>query len=290
MCHLEFYQLRSFVVVAQTQNLTKAAKLLYSTPSAVSAHIKNLEQELNTILFTRSSQGMALTDKGQQLLIKAQKTLDAAVDMVNLATESQHELIGEFNIGLNQSIEALKIEALITNIQENCPGISLNISHSSTGKIFDAILSGELDGGYVYGEIAPTFLSIAIKDVAMTTVIPKTYDINAIKISTDFKNYPWITMDKYCPFDQALTSALGENINSVISSSDEHSRLTLVKENIGISFLERELAHQEAKSLHISPLLDFTVPLSFVVARTKERDPIIKALLQEIRALWNIPL
>ncbi|SGZ10696.1 Probable transcriptional regulator, LysR family [Moritella viscosa] len=42
---MEFYHLRSFVAVAQTGNLTQAAKRLYTTPPAISAHIKTLEEE-----------------------------------------------------------------------------------------------------------------------------------------------------------------------------------------------------------------------------------------------------
>ena len=62
---MEFYHLRSFVAVAQTGNLTQAAKRLYTTPPAISAHIKTLEEELSNPLFIRSSKGMSLTDKGQ---------------------------------------------------------------------------------------------------------------------------------------------------------------------------------------------------------------------------------
>ena len=43
---MEFYHLRSFVVVAKTGNLTLAAKQLFTTPPAISAHIKALEEEL----------------------------------------------------------------------------------------------------------------------------------------------------------------------------------------------------------------------------------------------------
>jgi DNA-binding transcriptional LysR family regulator len=61
-------------VVANTGNLTLAAKQLCTTPPAISAHIKSLEDELKTPLLVRSSKGMALTEKGELLLSKAQNT------------------------------------------------------------------------------------------------------------------------------------------------------------------------------------------------------------------------
>jgi len=106
---LEFYHLRSFVAVAQTGNLTQAAKRLYTTPPAISAHIKSLEDELSTPLFIRSSKGMALTDKGQLLLKKAQITLDSALDLVNLAANNQHEIMGTFQLGINLTAKQIKL-------------------------------------------------------------------------------------------------------------------------------------------------------------------------------------
>ena len=105
---MEFYHLRSFVVVAQTGNLTLAAKQLYTTPPAVSAHIKALEEELQVPLFIRTSKGMKLTEKGELLLKKAQKTLDSAFDLVNAAASSQDEIVGTFRLALNQKSAQLE--------------------------------------------------------------------------------------------------------------------------------------------------------------------------------------
>ena len=135
---MELYHLRTFVAVAQTGNLTQAAKRLYTTPPAMSAHIKALEDELNTALFTRSSKGMALTEKGKLLLEKAQATLDSAVDLVNLAATNQSELIGSCRIGLNTCAKHLKLSTLIEELNQNCPGISLEVSQQSSGKIIKA--------------------------------------------------------------------------------------------------------------------------------------------------------
>ncbi len=51
---MEFHQLTSFVTVARTGNLTRAAAELNTTPPAVSTHIRQLEEELGLVLFTRT--------------------------------------------------------------------------------------------------------------------------------------------------------------------------------------------------------------------------------------------
>lgn len=289
---MEFYHLRSFIIVAETQNLTHAAKRLYSTPPAISAHIKALEQELDTALFIRSQKGMTLTEKGQLLLIKAQKTLDSAVDMVNLAADNQDELIGHFNIGLNQSVHALKCSELINNLTENCPGISLELLLSSTGKIIEDIQSGQLDGGYIYGEVPDGFTAINIKKEKITTIAPTHFANKKIIALQDLAQFSWITMAKYCPFDMILKQKLGKSIQSKVQSYHDQSRLELVKSGLGLSFLELSTAEKEQLngSITILPQLDFLMPLSFVVLTKRLSDPIIKALIQEINILWDVPL
>lgn len=289
---MEFYHLRSFVVVAETKNLTQAAKRLCSTPPAISAHIKTLEQELETELFTRSTKGMTLTEKGQLLLIKAQKTLDSAVDMVNLAADNQDELIGQFSLGLNQSVQALQCSTLIGNLTENCPGISLQLQQSSTGKIIKGIEIGQLDGGYIYGDVPKSCTAITIKSEKITTIAPKEFIEEEVKSQLDLAKSPWITMEQYCPFDKILKQKLGANIHAKVQSADDQSRLELVKSGLGLSFLELSLAETEQaiSGIQIFPQLNFHMPLSFIVLTKRLDDPIIKAINQEINILWNISL
>ena len=286
---MEFYHLRSFVAVAQTGNLTQAAKRLYTTPPAISAHIKSLEAELATPLFLRSSKGMALTEKGQLLLTKAQVTLDSAVDLVNLAADNQHEIIGTFRLGNNLSVEQVKLTELAENLQENCPGISLSIRQQSSGEILNDILSQQLDGGYVFGEIPDDFISVIATEQTITTIAPLSFDISQALTVSELAQQPWIMMGDYCPFDELLKTKLGKNIASVLKSSDDGTRLQLVKKCFGLSFITLEEARlaEKDKMVQVIPTLNFTTPLYFVIAKNRASDPVVKALLQEIRILWS---
>jgi DNA-binding transcriptional LysR family regulator len=289
---VEFYHLRSFVVVAETKNLTQAAKRLCSTPPAISAHIKTLEQELDTQLFIRSTKGMALTDKGKLLLNKAQKTLESAVDMVNLAADNQDELIGHFQLGINQNIQALRCTTLIDNLIDNCPGITLQLHQSSTGKIIKDLRSEKLDGGYIYGDVPDDLTAIELQKVEITTIASTTFDSKQLVNRQNLANLPWITMEQYCPFDKALKHKLGTILHAQVQSDHDQSRLALVKSGLGLSFLELSLAKQEQLAGHIQiiPLLNFQIPLSFVVLTNRLTNPIIKAIRQEINILWDISI
>jgi DNA-binding transcriptional LysR family regulator len=289
---LEFYHLRSFVAVAQTGNLTQAAKRLYTTPPAISAHIKTLEEELSTDLFIRSNKGMSLTDKGQLLLKKAQITLDSAVDLVNLAADNQHEIMGTFHLGLNLSAKQMKLPELAKNLQENCPGISLDTHQQSTGKTINDIREQQLSGGYIFGDIPDDFIGVAVMKQTITTVAPITFDCSKILTKADLRFHPWIMMGDYCPFDCFLKDTLGSDIPSTMKTSDDGTRLELVKNGLGLSFLEKEeaIAAEKNNQVKIIPELDFPTTLHFVIAKSRVNEPLIKALMQEIRVLWGIAL
>ncbi|WDE13076.1 LysR family transcriptional regulator [Thalassomonas haliotis] len=287
---MEFYHLRSFVLVAKTGNLTLAAKHLYTTPPAVSAHIKALEQELKTTLFTRTSKGMILTEKGQRLLTKAEKTLDSALEMVNLAAEHQNEIIANFRLGINQPPGALNINRLLDKLKEHCPGISVEIKSQSSGEVISALSAGTLDGGYLYGEIPDALSAITIKQQQITTIAPTDSALNADSPVTALCSQPWIAMGNNCPFDRFLQQKLSSDIITTVKSSDDGSRLELVKMGHGLSFLEKELAqlHADKKEITLLPQLDFTAELYFVVAKARTGEPAIKAMLQEVRLLWQL--
>ena len=287
---MEFYHLRSFVAVAQTGNLTQAAKRLYTTPPAISAHIKMLEEELSTPLFIRSNKGMCLTDKGKLLLKQAQITLDSAVDLVNLAAQQQHEIMGTFHLGINLPAKQVKLSTLAKNLQENCPGISLEIHPQSTGKTITDIREKRLSGGYIFGDIPDDFIGIAVMQQQITSVAPASYDCSKIMTLADLQSQQWIMMGDYCPFDYLLKQKLGNDINSVMKTSDDGTRLELVKSGLGLSLLEKEEALKAEKTGSVQRLkeIDFVTTLYFVIAKDSENDPIVKALMQEICILWNI--
>ena len=66
--HLPLNALRAFEASARHLNLTRAAQELHVTQTAVSQHIRKLEDRLGKPLFRRLPRGLALTDEGQALL------------------------------------------------------------------------------------------------------------------------------------------------------------------------------------------------------------------------------
>jgi DNA-binding transcriptional LysR family regulator len=68
---MELYRLRTFLAVADEQNLTRAAERLHISQPSVSTHIKALEEGLGVTLFIRTPKGMILSQEGS--LIKSKQ-------------------------------------------------------------------------------------------------------------------------------------------------------------------------------------------------------------------------
>ncbi|QZO12031.1 LysR family transcriptional regulator [Pseudoalteromonas piscicida] len=280
---MEFYHLRSFVAVAEAQNLTAAAKRLYTTPPAISAHIKALEEELNTVLFHRSSKGMQLTEQGKILLDKAKLTLASANDLMHTAAQAKTLLTGEFRLGLNHPIgTSSELATLIKTLNQHFPSLSFSLELLSSGVIVDKLSDGLLDGGVIYGEVPAHFSAVPLTEVAVTTAYPASWPVPSHK--AELAQMTWIRMGKGCPFDKQLDQQLSE-VNAVnINAADERSRLALVKAGLGVSFIETNAIADQGAEVALSSLLDFSLPVHFVVANQALTEPKVNAVYQVVCA------
>ena len=72
---LDIVVLRTFVAVVEAKGFTRAAAFVNLTQSAVSLHIKRLEEQVGRRLFDRTASKLALTSDGEILLSYAQRIL-----------------------------------------------------------------------------------------------------------------------------------------------------------------------------------------------------------------------
>lgn len=74
-------QLRTFLSVCRTGSFSKAAEVLFLTPSAVLHQMRSLEADLGVTLFMRSSKGVSLTPQGKYLEAQVQKLSQACEEI-----------------------------------------------------------------------------------------------------------------------------------------------------------------------------------------------------------------
>ena len=94
--------LRSFVAVAQNGGFTRAAKMLNSTQSTISAQIRRLEDEAGRALFVRSTRSVQLTSAGEMLLGYARTILCLNEDARLRLSGARH--VGRLRVGAAEDL------------------------------------------------------------------------------------------------------------------------------------------------------------------------------------------
>lgn len=292
---MELNHLRTFVVVAEERNVTRAARRLFMTPPAVSAHIKALEEELNIALFVRLPQGMQLTEKGALLRDKADQILRATQDMVNHATQMQDYLIGRLAVGVNAPPGMLRIAPLAGRMRAACPGIELSFLPSVSGAILAGLQSGALDAGFIFGEPPSDAVeAMPLATVALVVAAPRAWE-DRLRGATweDLARLPWIGSSIYCPFQEivdGLYRARGMPYEKAAQADDEQTRCELVSAGLGVSLLAREeIAESGPPGRIVTWERDpIPCPLALAFLKTRRDDPLIAALRAQILAEWAV--
>ena len=141
--NLDITALRSFVAVADTGGVTKAAGLLNLTQSAVSMQLKRLEESLNTALLDRSARSIALTTQGEQLLSYARRMIILNDEIYGRLTATEFE--GEVTLGVPYDIVYPIIPQVLRRFAAAYPRMRVQLVSSFTHKLIEGFNRGEID-------------------------------------------------------------------------------------------------------------------------------------------------
>ena len=140
---------RIFYTVANTGNISKAAKELYISQPAISKSIQKLEESVGCKLFSRSSRGVVLTDEGKLLyehVCEAFETLTMGEEKLKRSIELG---VGHLKIGVSSTLcKYLLLPYLKEFIRQN-PHISISISCQSTNDTLKLLEDNKIDIGLI---------------------------------------------------------------------------------------------------------------------------------------------
>ena len=146
---MELSQLRSFRVVAETLNFTRAAERLNLTQAAVSHQIKALETELGEPLFSRTKRGVTLTEAGKTALEYAERILDDAEALREHIAGRERALAGCVRAAAATQAFVHLFGALFESFMREHPSIELSFrTTTSTEQTVEDILDGTADVGF----------------------------------------------------------------------------------------------------------------------------------------------
>ena len=140
---LELY--RVFKEVAETGNISAAAKNLYISQSAVSQSVKQLETALQARLFSRSPRGVTLTGEGQMLYDYVRSALGLLATGEDKLSQAQQLLLGTLIIGASDTVTGQFLTPYLDAFHREHPGIRLKIVSGRSAKVLSLLKSGSVD-------------------------------------------------------------------------------------------------------------------------------------------------
>ncbi|MCD2338390.1 LysR family transcriptional regulator [Bacillus cereus] len=167
---MEFRDLKIFQTVARIKNITAAAKSLNYVQSNVTAHIKQLEQELNTVLFHRHARGISLTGDGQKFLEKVDKILKEYEELNNMFKDESS--VGFLNVGTVDTVHPLPM--ILAGYYTKYPNVDISLKTDVSNQLMQDVLNYKLDGAFVTGPVKePSFEQYKVSSKTLTLVTNK---------------------------------------------------------------------------------------------------------------------
>ncbi|MDQ7989300.1 MAG: LysR family transcriptional regulator [Candidatus Dactylopiibacterium sp.] len=295
---MEIYQLKSFQAVAQQGHLTQAAELLHLSQPAVSAHIKALEEELGVSLFDRVSSGVQLTDAGRRLLGDAERVLCDMRSMFDHARSMHAQLRGRARIGTLMVAARLRLGAWLGDVRRRHPLLDVQTRLGLSREGLAEIRRGNLDCGFFLGRESFSGVSaVVLAEIGFCVAIPCEL---AEKLGhadwQQMNGVPWLGVSPRSTI-AAMTEDLWRQYNirpRLIGEFDDEAALAeLVKGGLGLALLAERTAKRFAADgafvLWRGGEVVVKAPLQFIYPSEREADPVILALRESLRRIWDLP-
>jgi len=280
---LESQDLRIFKCVAEAKSLSKAAEVLGYVQPHISQRMKNLEEELDTKLLTRTNRGVTLTDGGEALFNYAQRILllmEEAKAEVN-PNKFRKSLI----IGASQTVSATKVPYLFSSFLKENKNIEVKIK-TDTKKTLEEMLS--------YGEIDGLFLSGTYNEAQFETVYhyaEKMVLISPLYEAREEKDQPTllINSDVNCIYRNRLLEFSKEHHihkANIMEFDSLEAILQGVRDGLGMSVVPASVVNSrgDMKSIEYQELSE-DVHIDFVVKKGKQRSQSLEKFIHFLGSL-----
>lgn len=157
---MDLDQLHTFLEIVRLKSFSKAAVTCFRTQPAISAQVRQLEQELNTTLFDRLGTRIALTAAGHIFADYAHQILELRKQAKDSISELERTPRGELVIAANEATCIYVLPQVFSEYKEAFPNIQLQVERSYGSRIVDAVLENQVDFGVTQLPVADKRLQV----------------------------------------------------------------------------------------------------------------------------------
>lgn len=144
-------QIRTFVAVSKSANLSRAAEALALTQGAVTQQLRHLERALDLQLIERSGHGMKLTPAGVEVAAACAAATRELEGIAETARLQRSLGMGRLRIGASPTCAHQYLPPLLAQYMKRWPKVDIQVVAESTPVIAEKVAAAELDCALVEG-------------------------------------------------------------------------------------------------------------------------------------------
>lgn len=256
---IELRILRYFVAVAEELNFSKAALRLNISQPPLSYAIKQLEQELDLVLFERNSRQVTLTPAGIRLYKEALFILSHASSLKQ--TLHQADVRPHIRIGFVGSMLFRNLAGLLAELKRHFPAITFDLIEANSSEIIHETNRGNMDIGLTHANQLPVGIENRTLMSEPFLLCLHQSNTHAAKKSINLAN---LKQENFIFFSRSVSPAYYEMLLSMCVSAgffpkanDEAkhwlSITSLVSQNLGVSIVPSCMQHCGLPNLKFLP-------------------------------------
>lgn len=286
--------LYEFCCVARLQNITKAARVLYSTQSTISRHIADLEDYLDVKLIHRTNREFELTEAGRVFYIEMEAILNQ-IESVKLHVQkisqghTGHLSITSFTPYIPYIFDKIRI------FSQTHPDVYYQVKQEAH-TIVNSVLSGQTDIGITFEfEIpdSPDLRTLEIGRDDICLIVPPSHPLatcSSVALSL-IRNETILLLSKYrYPFmseimDQLMWEGSDKNVVKNIAEEDENIETMIMRIRLGngIALLPRVIAQERAAGCILLGIIDWDVKYNICMFwRAENQNPVLQQFLHSL--------
>jgi len=167
MKRLAIYHFETLLWIDRLGTYRAAAERLNTTQPAISARVREIEDQLGVALFRREGRQMVLTTRGRDL-VRDIEPLWAGFERVLTRASNFAEISGVVRVGAGEIAAFGCLPGFVRDIERELPGVTLEVSLDLTARMIQHLMAGRNDLAFLAGPVAiPGVRTAAIGTVAM---------------------------------------------------------------------------------------------------------------------------
>ncbi|MCI8887809.1 MAG: LysR family transcriptional regulator [Hungatella sp.] len=288
-------RMETLLKVYETRNFTKAAKELSLTQPAVSQHIKQLEHDLDVVLFIRGEKGLKLTPEGE-IVVKYARRIQTLYQNLSQSLEDEKRNVTRLSIGITHSSESSVIAEVLAGYTSVTPGSRITIISDTINNLYYKLKTYVLDIAIIEGRINDSnFNSVMLDTDSLILAVSKDNPLSQKQIVTleELKKQKLIlrlpnsaTRNLFISHLESNNVSL-EEFDVTLEVDNVATIKDLVRRNFGVSILPRSTFGSEMRKGKIAGLSIENLSMTREINMIYHKDFEHIDALQEITRIYR---